>query len=54
MTNKRPKIKREKKMFVDFGKEAIANMVLRDYPFQVFHLLIFKEFYETPRSLTYV
>ena len=24
MTNKRPKIKREKKMFVDFGKEAIA------------------------------
>jgi len=30
MTNKRPKIKRGKKMFVDLGKEAIATMVLRD------------------------
>jgi hypothetical protein len=41
-------------VFIGFGKEEITNIVQKINPFPLFLLSIFKEFYETPRSLPYV
>lgn len=51
MTNRRPKIKREKEMFIGRRKEAILPILFkRLMHFPVPYLSVFKEFYKTPRS----